>query len=120
MSNATILDTTIDSSFMRADLVGGSAYVRCGDAVATYDEIAIAAQGFAAWLAGEGVQRQDRVALWLPNGISWIVAHVGVAAAGAVCVPISTKLTTREASYILRHADVAAVVTIAEFLGRGY
>jgi acyl-CoA synthetase (AMP-forming)/AMP-acid ligase II len=120
MSSATILNTTIDSSFMRPDLVGGRALVRCGDAVATYDEIAIAARGFAAWLAGEGVQPQDRVALWLPNGIAWIVAHVGVAAAGAICVPISTKLTTHEASYILRHADVAAVVTIAEFLGRAY
>jgi acyl-CoA synthetase (AMP-forming)/AMP-acid ligase II len=120
MSPTKILETTIDRSFMRPDLVGGRGCVRCGEAVATYDAIATAAQGFARWLAGKGVRRHDRVALWLPNGLAWIVAHVGVAAAGAVCVPISTKLTTREASYILHHADVAAVVTVAEFLGRAY
>ena len=120
MTSAAILDTTIDSSFTRSDLVGGRAVVRCGEAVTTYDEIATAAKGFAAWLVKEGVARHDRVALWLPNGIAWVMAHVGVAAAGAVCVPVSTKLTTREAAFILRHAEVAAVVTTAEFLGRRY
>lgn len=120
MSSSTIVDTTIDSSFMRPGLVAGRGRVHCGDAVATYDDIATAASGFAAWLAGEGVKRHDRVALWLPNGLAWVVAHVGVAATGAVCVPVSTKLTIREASYILRHAEAAAVVTVAEFLGRSY
>src|SRR5438552_4084872 len=116
----TTLDTTIHSSFTRPELLSGRGVVRCGDAVATYDEIATAARGFAAWLVSEGVMRSDRVALWLPNGIAWVVAHVGVAAAGAVCVPVSTKLTTHEATYILRHADLAAVVTTDEFLGRHY
>lgn len=120
MTGAAILDTTIDSSFTRSALVAGRAIVRCGEVVTTYDEIATAAQGFAAWLVNEGVARHDRVALWLPNGIAWVVAHVGVAAAGAVCVPVSTKLTTREAGFILQHAEVAAVVTTAEFVGRHY
>jgi acyl-CoA synthetase (AMP-forming)/AMP-acid ligase II len=120
MPRDSIVETTIDASFMRPALVDGRGGVRCGDAVATYDDVAIAAQGFAAWLASEGVRPQDRVALWLPNGLSWVVAHVGVAAAGAICVPVSTKLTTREASYILRHAEVAALVTVDQFLGRNY
>jgi HIP---CoA ligase len=120
MPRAAIVDTTIDASFMRPDLVGGRGRVQCGDAMATYDDIATAARGFAAWLAGKGVRPHDRVALWLPNGLAWVIAHVGVAATGAVCVPVSTKLTTHEASYILRHAEVAAVVTVAEFLGRSY
>jgi HIP---CoA ligase len=120
MPNNAILDTTIDASFTRPALVDGPGSVRCGGAMATYDDVAIAARGFAAWLVGEGVRQHDRVALWLPNGIAWIVAHVAVAATGAVCVPVSTKLTTREVSYILRHADVAALVTVAEFLGRPY
>lgn len=120
MQATTIAATTIDASFMRPDLVTGRGGVRCGDAEATYDEVASAAQGFAAWLAGEGVRPHDRVALWLPNGLAWIVAHVGVAATGAVCVPVSTKLTTREATYIFHHAEVAAVVTVNEFLGRSY
>jgi HIP---CoA ligase len=115
-----VLETTIESSFTRPDLLAGHCGVRCGEVVATYDEIAIAAQGFGAWLVDKGVSPSDRVALWLPNGIAWVVAHVGVAAAGAVCVPVSTRLTTREAAYILRHAEVAAVVTVAEFLGRRY
>jgi acyl-CoA synthetase (AMP-forming)/AMP-acid ligase II len=120
MSSSTIIDTTIDSLFTRPDLVRGRSRLRCGDVVATYDDIATSARGFASWLVGEGVGRHDRVALWLPNGLAWVVAHVGVAATGAICVPVSTKLTTREASYILRHAEVAAVVTVAEFLGRTY
>src|SRR3954447_5960357 len=120
MTSAAILESTIDSAFTRPDLVGGRAFVRCGDAVTTYDAIAKAAQGFAAWLVNEGVARHDRVALWLPNGIAWVGAHVAVAATGAVCVPVSTRLTPREAAFILGHAEVAVVVTVREFLGRRY
>ena len=71
----------------------------------TYDAIATAAQGFAAWLVNEGVARHDRVALWLPNGIAWVVAHVAVAATGAA--EKQRPAGTRIASHLLLGSGAA-------------
>jgi acyl-CoA synthetase (AMP-forming)/AMP-acid ligase II len=62
----------------------------------------------------------DRVALWLPNGVPWVNAYVGIAMAGAVCVPVSTRLIEREVAYILTHSDSHVLVTATTLLSRDY
>jgi acyl-CoA synthetase (AMP-forming)/AMP-acid ligase II len=41
---------------------------------------------------GAGVQAGDRVAIWAPNGVRWIVAVHGLWQAGATLIPINTLL----------------------------
>jgi acyl-CoA synthetase (AMP-forming)/AMP-acid ligase II len=69
-------------------------------------------------LAGLGVQRGDRVSIYLPNDecLRWIVAYAAVHKAGAVAVPTNTRLSVRELVAILGHAAVQGVLTCEELL----
>jgi long-chain acyl-CoA synthetase len=58
------------------------------DQVWTGADLTRAALDFARTLADGGVRHGQAVALWAPNGAPWIVAALGVLAAGAVLVPI--------------------------------
>ena len=42
-------------------------------------------------LIASGVEPGDRVAVWAPNSVGWIVAALGILATGAWLVPINTR-----------------------------
>jgi acyl-CoA synthetase (AMP-forming)/AMP-acid ligase II len=67
----------------------------------------------ARWLLDHGVERQDRVALYMDSDqcLQWIVAYAGIHKAGAVMVPVNTRLSRDEVLTILRHAEPRAVIT---------
>ena len=48
-----------------------------------------------------GHRAGDRVAVWAPNSLEWIVAALGVTTAGGVLVPINTRFRGAEAAYVL-------------------
>ncbi len=54
-----------------------------------------------------GVKRGDRVAIRLPNGIDWVLAFFGAQLAGAVVVPINTRFTDDEVSYVVEDSGAA-------------
>jgi acyl-CoA synthetase (AMP-forming)/AMP-acid ligase II len=63
-----------------------------------------------------GVGPGDRVAIWAPNGLGWIVAALGAQSAGAALVPISTRFKGPEAAYVLCASKAAVLVTTVGFL----
>lgn len=67
-----------------------------------------------------GVAQGDRIAIWAPNMINWIIATLGAQAAGAAIVPLNTRLKGREAGYILRTSGAKLLLTVADFLGTAY
>ena len=48
----------------------------------------VAAKGFIA----AGIAEGDRIAIWAPNAVGWIIAAIGAQAAGAAIVPLNTRL----------------------------
>jgi acyl-CoA synthetase (AMP-forming)/AMP-acid ligase II len=64
-----------------------------------------------------GVGPGDRVAIWAPNGLGWIVAALGAQSAGAALVPINTRWKGAEAAYVLSASQAAVLVTTVGFLG---
>jgi long-chain acyl-CoA synthetase len=58
-----------------------------------------------------GVGRGDRVAIRWPNSITWVVAFLGIQLAGAVAVPVNSRLTDREASEIIDDSGASVVLT---------
>src|SRR5262249_3202810 len=76
-------------------------------------------QAAAAFLA-LGVSRGDRIALWAPNSPEWIIAALGASSAGAVLVPLNTRLKGQEAGYILRRSGARLLVTVNTFLDVSY
>ncbi len=67
----------------------------------------------ARWLVEHGVAKQDRVALYMDSDhcLQWIVAYAGIHKAGAVVVPVNTRLSVDEVSTILRHAEPCVILT---------
>jgi acyl-CoA synthetase (AMP-forming)/AMP-acid ligase II len=63
-----------------------------------------------------GVAPGDRVAIWAPNGLGWIVAALGAHCAGAAIVPISTRFKGEEAASVLSASRVEMLVTTVGFL----
>jgi len=68
------------------------------------------ALGLAGGLHGAGVQPGDRVAVLLGNRHEWPEVLFGLAALGAVCVPVNVLLTGREIRHVCADSDVRALV----------
>jgi acyl-CoA synthetase (AMP-forming)/AMP-acid ligase II len=73
----------------------------------------------AAYVAA-GLKPGERVALWVPNGLDWIVAAFGAQAAGGVLVPINTRFKREEAAYVINRSHARILVVIDNFLGVDY
>ena len=83
----------------------------------TYRELgALVSTGARAMMAA-GVEPGDRVAIWAPNGLGWIVAALGAQSAGAALVPINTRWKGAEAAYVLSASHAVVLVTTVGFLG---
>ena len=83
----------------------------------TYGELGELVNTATRAMMAAGVQRDDRVALWAPNGLGWIAAALGAQSAGAAVVPINTRFKGEEAAYLLSASKAAALVTTVGFLG---
>nr|AII72234.1 acyl-CoA ligase [Pseudomonas putida] len=67
-----------------------------------------------------GIQAGDRVGLWAPNGRQWILAALGIHCAGAVLVPINTRMKGAEAADILARSGCRALFVQRRFLDVDY
>ncbi|MFG1228511.1 class I adenylate-forming enzyme family protein [Xanthobacter wiegelii] len=79
----------------------------------TYAELERRTANLAGHLAGLGVGPGDRVAILLPNSVSWVEACLAIVRAGAVAVPISAEAAPGEVSYRLSDAACRIVITTA-------
>lgn len=70
-----------------------------------------AAACLGAGLAARGVERGDRVSLFMGNRIEYLIALYGIWFAGAAVVPINAKLHTKEANWIIRDAEVSLTLS---------
>jgi acyl-CoA synthetase (AMP-forming)/AMP-acid ligase II len=85
-----------------------------------YRELGERVDRMAAALSGLGIGQGDRVATILPNCPEAFLAFFAASRIGAVAVPINMRLTPRELQHILSDAQAAAIITIAEMMGRPY
>ena len=87
-----------------------------GDYVATRRELAEASDRAAIFLAGLGIARGDVIALWLPDGPTWLQFLFGAASHGILVVPISTRYRRTEALHVIALSRAKAVIAAANFL----
>ena len=71
-------------------------------------------------LISHGVEHGERVGIWAPNTWEWVVAALGVHQIGGVLVPINTRFKGKEASYVLKRANVKRLFTVTDFLDTNY
>src|SRR6188768_3876526 len=70
----------------------------------TWTELADEVRSFAGALVASGIEPGDRVSIWAPNSLRWIVALLGLEHAGATLVPINTRFKGNEAAVILQRS----------------
>lgn len=65
---------------------------------------------FAAGLNGMGIEPGQKVMLYIPNGIQWVVSWLGIQKLGAVAVPITPIYTPHDITYIANDSEAVAIV----------
>ena len=82
----------------------------------SYGALQQAVSGFVGGLVGLGLQRGERVAIYLEKRLETVVASFGAAGAGCVFVPLNPLLKAEQVAYILRDCNVRALLTSSERL----
>ncbi len=77
------------------------ALVEVGGERISYTQLWDRAARVSGGLREAGIGPGDRVAIRLPNSIDWVLAFFGGLMAGAVVVPVNTRLAEPEAAYII-------------------
>ncbi|WP_328763053.1 MULTISPECIES: FadD3 family acyl-CoA ligase [unclassified Streptomyces] len=86
----------------------------------TYAQLGGRVERAAAAAIAAGVEPGDRVAVWAPNTLEWIVSALGAVSAGAVLVPLNTRFKGSEAAYVLRRSRARLLFVTGTFLGTSY
>ena len=87
-----------------------------GDSTLSYEELGEAVTAFARGLATIGLQRGERVAVYLDKRLETVVSIFGTSAAGGAFVPVNPVLKASQVTYILQDCSVRVLVTTAERL----
>ncbi|MFJ6519247.1 FadD3 family acyl-CoA ligase [Streptomyces filamentosus] len=99
---------------------GGREAVAEGRVRVSYAELAARVERSAAACLAAGTRPGDRVAVWAPNSLDWIVAALGAVTAGAVLVPLNTRFKGTEAADVLARSRARLLFVTGTFLGTSY
>jgi acyl-CoA synthetase (AMP-forming)/AMP-acid ligase II len=88
-----------------------------GDLHITYAQLEDQMLATAAAFVAAGLQPGERVGLWGQNSPAWMIACLGIQAAGGVMVPLNTRFKGGEVQYALGKAKAVMAVAAPDFLG---
>jgi acyl-CoA synthetase (AMP-forming)/AMP-acid ligase II len=103
-----------------AQRIGSSVAVVDGDRRVDFATLRSMVDDAARALLASGIERGERVAIWAPNALEWIVAALGITTAGGVLVPINTRFRGAEAAYVLERSGARVLFTVRGFLDTDY
>jgi acyl-CoA synthetase (AMP-forming)/AMP-acid ligase II len=103
-----------------AEEYGDAEAVADGDRRVSFSELAELMRRAAVVCVRAGVEPGDRVGIWAPNSLDWVVAALGALAAGAALVPLNTRFKADEAAWILDRSRVTMTFVSPPFLGNDY
>lgn len=86
----------------------------------TYGEVAERMTDLAAGLIAAGLRKGESVGVWLPNCVEWVIAAMGVQAAGGVIVPLNTRYKGPEVAHALGKSKARFLIHGDRFLGIDY
>lgn len=81
----------------------------------TYKEFNQEVDRFAAGLVHLGIKKGDRVGIWSPNRVEWILTQFATAKIGAIMVCVNPAYRLYELEYVLNKVKCTALVTAEVF-----
>jgi len=91
-----------------------------GDVAISYADLANRVEQASRAFIASGLCSGDRASIWAPNIHEWIVAALGLHAAGGVLVPLNTRFKGTEAAYVLGRSGARLLFTVTDFLDTNY
>lgn len=86
----------------------------------TYSEFGGLTDSLALSLLADGVKIGDRVGIWAPNCVEWMITQYATAKIGAILVTINPAYRTHELDFVLRQAGISVLVSAREFKTSNY
>lgn len=102
-----------------ADRIPGKIALIRGDQRVTYAQVEAMANRLAIALRARGVQRGDRVVIYLNNSVESVVAMFGVLKAGAVFVSANRAIKPEKLCYVLNNCQAVALIADGRGLAQG-
>tara|TARA_B100001939_G_scaffold299965_1_gene275666 strand:- start:361 stop:2055 length:1695 start_codon:yes stop_codon:yes gene_type:complete len=94
--------------------------VRHQDIRWTYAEFAEQVEAFAAGLVALGLEPGERVGVWAPNCVEWVIAQFATARAGLIQVNVNPAYRRAELDYALNKVGCRALITADRFKSSDY
>ncbi len=76
------------------------------------------ANRFANLLLQRGIQKGDKVAILMMNGLEWLPIYFGILKTGALAVPLNFRYSAEEIEYCVNLAEADVLVFSNPFIGR--
>ncbi len=76
----------------------------------SYHQVKDLAERLAAALTDMGIQAGQKILMYIPNSIQWVVSWMGIQKIGAVAVPITPIYTPHDLKYIANDSEAEAVI----------
>jgi long-chain acyl-CoA synthetase len=76
----------------------------------SYSKLKNLSERFAAALGANGIKAGQKVMLYIPNSIHWVVSWLGIQKIGAVAVPITPIYTPHDIRYIANDSEADAII----------
>jgi fatty-acyl-CoA synthase len=86
----------------------------------SYRQLGEAVDAFAAGLLALNLEPGDRIGVWSPNNVEWVIAQFATAKAGLILVNINPAYRKGELSYTLKKVDCKALILAREFKTSNY
>lgn len=109
-----------DLVFRAAKLHAGITAIEDNGECIDYADLPARALQVSRALMQQGIEPGDRVAIWAPNESRWILAALGLQMAGAVMVPINTRMKAQEAADVLERSGARVIFMVGDFLDVDY
>src|SRR4051812_20462060 len=123
ISDVPLLGETIGANLERTVAPFGDreAVVSCHQGVRlTYAELDEAVDGIASGLIAAGIAKGDRVGIWAPNCVEWVLVQFATAKVGAILVNINPAYRAHELEYALRQSGVKLLASARAFKTSDY
>ena len=76
----------------------------------TYSELAERVNKLAKALISAGFQKGDRIGIWSPNNVQWLITQYATAKAGLILVTINPAYRSHELAYVLRQSGCKGLI----------
>ena len=94
-----------------------TAYMYSGNEI-TWEQLYTDTARVAQFLSNQGVEKGDRIGLFMQNCPQYVIGHYAIQMLGATVVPLNPMYKESELEYLIAEADVLGVIAGQELAGR--